>query len=70
MNEKIVYRCFSKNQKDWLKEKGYEYLFKGLYPRNLKAFWVFIWDFALDQDLQKWKRNNPRFKNNNNIKLK
>ncbi|EDS77103.1 conserved hypothetical protein [Clostridium botulinum C str. Eklund] len=63
MQEKLVYRCFSKNQKDYLKSKGYEFLFKGLHPRNHKAFWVFTWDSVLEQDLKDWKEHNPRFYN-------
>ncbi|KGM93309.1 hypothetical protein IRP63_14455 (plasmid) [Clostridium botulinum] len=68
MQYKLVYICFSKNQKHYLKSKGHKFLFKGLHPINHKAFWVFVNDFVLEQDLKERKRNNPRFNNDNKLK--
>lgn len=56
------YQCFSVPQKDFLLNKGLEYIVIGLDPKTHKTFWLFLRDEDLSNALDEWTMNSPKRK--------
>jgi hypothetical protein len=61
MNNKLFYQCFSGKQKNYLLNKGHDYVLRAKDYYNNNIFWLFIKNEQLDADLQNWHDNNPTF---------
>lgn len=55
------YPCFSKNQKDFLKSKGIDYLIKCRHCESRVLMWIFIYDDEgiLSKYLKEWSESSP-----------
>lgn len=53
------YKCFSVPQKDFLLQKGLEYVTVALDPKTRDTFWLFLRNEDLDVALTEWQLNKP-----------
>lgn len=58
-NDIKIYRCFSKNQRDFLLDEGLRYIVMGRDMNSLNPFWAFIKCKELTIALAKWTLANP-----------
>lgn len=59
-NKYKAYKCFSVPQKEFLINKGLEYISIALDPKTKNTFWLFLKSDKLDCALTEWQNNNPR----------
>jgi len=57
-----IYRCFSGKQKNYLLDKGNEYVLRAKDYYNNNTFWLFIKTENLIKDLDLWRETNPNIK--------
>lgn len=56
------YQCFSVPQKDFLLNKGLEYLVAAIDQKTHKTFWLFVKCDELQEALDEWRDTNPNRK--------
>lgn len=54
------YKCYSVPQKEFLMNKGLDYITIAKDPKTLDTFWLFLRNEQLDQALTEWSNNKPK----------
>ena len=59
MSKQKIYRCFSRNLKEFLEDNGEEIVVKAINPDDNRTMWIFNRNNNLDKLLTKWSNNKP-----------